>query len=314
MGLWNKWVRQPQSVWLRKASFQVHLWSGLAIGLYVVVLSLTGSLLVYRNELNLMLQAPRPRFDAAATRLTKDQLTAAAQRAYPGYEITRVGDRISRRNPVIEIWVEKKGEQRKERLFDPYTGKDLGDAVTQGELALIWIARLHDELLFDRAGRYWNGALSAVMTLLVFTGLIVWWPGIQRWRRSLLIKTSSGWKRFNWDLHSALGFWLFLFMLVWGISGIYLGIPEPFSSLVDAISDPKADLGDRPGDVALLWLTWLHFGRWRSAPLKAIWAIAGLVPAVMFVTGAIMWWQRVVRPKWLRKGTLDASVDSPETV
>jgi uncharacterized iron-regulated membrane protein len=313
MGFWNKWVRQPQTLWLRKATFQVHLWSGLALGIYVVVLSVTGSLLVYRNELNVLVQAPRPRFDAHAKRLTKDELTAAAQRAYPGYQITRVGDRISRRNPVIEIWIEGKGP-RKERLFDPYTGKDLGDAVTQGELALIWLARLHDELLFDRAGRYWNGALSAVMTLLVITGLVVWWPGIQRWRRSLLIKTSSGWKRFNWDLHSALGFWLFLFMLVWGISGIYLGIPEPFSNLVDAISDPKAELGDRPGDIVLLWLTWLHFGRWRSEWLKALWAIAGLVPAVMLVTGVIMWWQRVVRPKWLRKGTLDASVDSPETV
>jgi uncharacterized iron-regulated membrane protein len=290
--------------------FQVHLWIGLAIGLYIVVLSVTGSVLVYRNELNTWLQAPRPRFNAAATRLTKAELTAAAARAYPGYAVTRVGDRISRRNPVIEIWVERNGV-KKERLFDPYTGRDLGDAVTKGELELIWLARLHDELLFDRAGRYWNGALSAIMTLLVLTGLVVWWPGVQRWRRSLTIKTASGWKRFNWDLHSALGFWLFLFMLLWGVSGAYLGIPEPFSAFVDAISDPKAELGERPGDIVLVWLARLHFGRWRNAPLKAVWALAGLVPAIMFVTGVIMWWQRVVRPK-LRKGSLDARVDRPE--
>jgi uncharacterized iron-regulated membrane protein len=33
---------------------------------------------------------------------------------------------------------------------------------------------------------------------------------------------------------------------------------------------------------------------------KLIWAVLGLAPAAMFVTGAVMWWNRVVRKK-LRK-------------
>jgi len=293
--VWRQWLRQPQRVWLRRACFQIHLWTGLALGLYIVVLSLSGSVLVFRNELDRMFATPRPLFDASAARLTEAELRAAASRHYPGWDITRVGDRISRRNPTIEIWVERGGE-KKERLFNPYTGEDLGDSVTQGELFVLWLARLHDELLFDRPGRYWNGVGSAVTTVLVITGLVVWWPGVNRWRRSLLVKTSSGWRRFNWDLHSAIGFWLFLFMLMWGVSGIYLGIPQPFSDFVDAVSDPKAEYGERWGDIVLLWLTRLHFGRWRNAPvLKAIWAVLGLVPAVMLITGAVMWWQRVVR-------------------
>ncbi len=48
---WQRWIRQPQTTWLRKATFQVHLWSGIAIGLYVLLVSVTGSVLVYRNEL-----------------------------------------------------------------------------------------------------------------------------------------------------------------------------------------------------------------------------------------------------------------------
>ncbi len=96
------------------------------------------------------------------------------------------------------------------------------------------------------------------------TGIVVWWPGVSRWKRSLGVKRGVGWKRFNWDLHSALGFWLFLFMLMWGISGFYLGVPEPFSNFVDSISDPEAFLGERPGDIVLSWLTRLHFGRWRG--------------------------------------------------
>jgi len=305
MSVWRRWVRQPQRLWVRRAAFQIHLWTGLALGLYIVMLSITGSALVYRRELNVWLAAPRPVYHEGAPHLSKAQLEEAARRAYPGYQITRMGTRITRRNPTIEVWLER-GADKKERLFDPYTGADLGDAVTQGELALIWVSRLHDELLFDRAGKYWNGALSGVMTLLVLTGAIVWWPGITRWRRSLGVKLRGGWKRINWDLHSAMGFWLFLFMLIWGVSGVYLGIPEPFSNFVDAISDPDAYLGERPGDVVLLWLTWLHFGRWTNEYLRALWAIVGLAPAVMFVTGALMWWTRVVRQRLRRRAAVAA--------
>jgi len=300
MRVWTKWMRQPQTVWLRRALFQVHLWTGLALGLYLVMLSLTGSVLVYRTELDEYFRTPRPAYDANARRLTTDELTALALRAYPEHTVTRVGDRISRRNPTIEIWVERNGV-RTERLFNPYTGADLGASVTDGEQFVLWLARLHDELLFDRPGRWWNGVLSGVTCLLTVTGLVVWWPGMSRWRRSLKVKWSSGWRRFNWDVHSAVGFWLFLFMLMWGVSGFYLGVPEPFSNFVDSISDPDAFLGERPGDIVLMWLTRLHFGRWRELPwLQAVWAVVGLLPAIMFVTGAVMWWQRVMRKRPVR--------------
>ncbi|HXR44899.1 MAG TPA: PepSY-associated TM helix domain-containing protein, partial [Pseudolysinimonas sp.] len=190
MSVWSKWTRQPQTVWLRRALFQIHLWTGLALGLYLVMLSLTGSVLVYRNELDAYFRTVRPVYDAKARRLTSDELRSAALRAYPGHTVTRVGDRISRRNPTIEIWVERAGE-RKERLFNPYTGADLGDSVTKGERSVLWLARLHDELLFDRPGRWWNGVLSGVTCVLTVSGLVIWWPGVTRWRRSLKIKWSS---------------------------------------------------------------------------------------------------------------------------
>lgn len=288
-------MRQPQSVWLRRALFQIHLWTGLGIGLYIVMLSITGSALVYRNELDRLFATPRPAFIPDGKRLTEEELRASAARLYPGYEITRIGDRITRRNPTIEIWLER-GSEKKERLFNPYNGADLGDSVTDGERFVLWLARLHDELLLDRPGRFWNGVLSGVVTVLSITGLVIWWPGASRWKRSLGVKWSSGWRRFNWDLHSAIGFWLFLFMLMWGVSGVYLGYPEPFSNFVDYISKPEDYLGERPGDIVLSWLTRLHFGRWRNLPaLKAVWAVLGLVPALLFVTGVIMWWNRVLR-------------------
>lgn len=296
MNLWQRWVRQPQRVWLRRAMFQVHLWTGLAIGLYIVMLSLTGSALVYRIELGNYVRTPRPAFQEGVKPLSPPQMRAKVEQAYPGWTIDSISERVRRRDPTIDARL-KRGTEQQDLLFNPYTGAVLGPTTTDGEWFLLWLARLHDELLLDREGRWWNGFFSAVFTVLVCTGLVVWWPGSSRWKRSLGVKCTSGWKRFNWDLHSALGFWLFLFMLMWGVSGYYLGIPDPFTNFVDWMSDP--DAVDRPGDAFLAWLSRVHFGRFRGNPyqryLQAIWATVGLIPAVMFVSGVVMWWNRVLR-------------------
>jgi uncharacterized iron-regulated membrane protein len=317
MSVLSRWLRQPQRVWLRRAMFQIHLWTGLALGLYVVVLSLTGSALVYRAEIERFLSTPRAALQEGATPMTADQIRAAALRTYPEWAVTAVyegryrGRAGARRppDPTASVVLERGGETI-ERLFNPYTGADLGDGTTDGQFFLLWVVRLHDDLLMDRPdGPWWNGLLSLVFTLTVLTGGVVWWPGVSRWKRSLGIKVTAGWRRFNWDLHSALGLWLFVFMAMWGVSGWYLGMPDPLTNLVDRISDPDQAFGERTGDVVLEWLPRLHFGRWRDPVwgpwFKALWAVIGVVPAVMFITGLIMWWNRVVR----RRRSADAVVE-----
>ena len=44
-------LRQPQTLWIRRALFQIHLWTGIGVGLYIVVISLSGSAVVFRREL-----------------------------------------------------------------------------------------------------------------------------------------------------------------------------------------------------------------------------------------------------------------------
>lgn len=302
MDLWSGWLRQPQRVWLRRAAFQVHLWAGLVIGFYIVVLCLTGSVLVYRDVLDEAFETPAPAFDPTRQPLSTEEMTRAAARAYPGYTVTRVGGRLNRRRPVIEVWVER-GGQRIERVFNPYTGEDLGPALHWVTRANVWVARLHDELLFEdgQRGRFWNGVGSMLVTLLCVTGAIVWWPGIRSWRRGIAVKWRAAWPRLNFDLHSAMGFWFFLLILMWGVTGVYLAIPEPFAALVDRYSEPDEILGTRTGDIILRWGTRLHFGRWEGQPvLMATWAAIGLIPAIMCVTGAIMWWHRVLRKRQVR--------------
>ena len=110
-----------------------------------------------------------------------------------------------------------------------------------------------------------------------------------------------------------IGFWSLGFTLVFALSGVYLGFPEPFQDLADRLEPPTAaNAGLRIGDQVIYWLAFLHFGRINGIGIpcggpglcdqttKAIWAVFGLAPAAMFVTGAIMWWNRVLRPRLAR--------------
>src|ERR1700730_12866348 len=88
--VWQRWVRQPQKIWLRRALFQVHLWSGILVGLYILMIAVTGSVLVYRNELYRAATPPPIIPKGSGPRLTDAQLTEAATRLYIGYRVVNL--------------------------------------------------------------------------------------------------------------------------------------------------------------------------------------------------------------------------------
>lgn len=304
MSFWQRWMRQPQDVLLRRMLFQVHLWTGLAVGLYLLVLCLSGSVLVYRSELSRIFSPQPVIVTVSGTALAEEELKDAARRAHPGYEVIdlRLG---LKPDHAAEVMVERDGSMM-QRLIHPYTGEDLGYVLPAGYRFTYWLLDLHDKLLLEETGSTLNALGALLLTLLCATGAVIWWPGIRSWRRSVAIDTKSSWKRLNWTLHSALGFWLFVFVLMWGLSGIYLSYPEPFQNIAEYFEpienyEPDTRISDR----IMYWLAYLHFGRFRNRlpgcgttcdqTLKAVWAAIGIVPAVMGVTGAVMWWNRVLR-------------------
>ena len=308
---WQQWISHPQTSWLRKATFQLHMWSGIGAGLYVLLASVTGSIVVYRNELYTAATRDPIVVAKSGQRLTDDELKAAATRAYPGYPI--IG--ISRaRNPDQAVSISLDGGAgRKNRLFNPYTGEDLGDSTPLGIRLVSGLLQLHDDLLAGSTGRSINGLGGLLVIVLAFTGIVVWWPGIKTWRRSLIVHRNAGWRRFTWDLHSMIGFWTLGFIVLFGLSGAYLGNPQPFQDLADRIDPPTAvNAGNRFVDKVIYWLAYLHFGRINGIGIpcrgpglcdqatKLTWALFGLAPAAMFVTGTMMWWNRVVRKKFRR--------------
>jgi uncharacterized iron-regulated membrane protein len=300
------WLRQSQ---LRKFLFQVHLWSGIIIGLYVLMISVTGSVLVYRNELYRAYTRQPVISQGSGPRLSDEQVKASVARSYPGYRIASVS-RPPRPDEAVDVRLERSGKTMN-RLFDTRTGADLGDSVPVGIKIVSWLIDLHDNLLAGPKGREVNGLGALALLVLAFSGMVIWWPGSRKWRRGLTLHRGVGWKRFNWDLHSALGFWSAAFFLIFGLSGIYLAMPDRVQDLADWIEPlTPANMTSRIGDRVIYWLAYLHFGRIDGIGIpckgrglcdqatKATWALFGIAPAAMFMTGAIMWWNRVLRKRW----------------
>ena len=228
-GAWQRWIQLPQSLWIRRALFQVHLWIGIAIGLYILMISVTGSLVVFRREL-------------ARWLLPRD------------------------RDPSLEFLTAMR--------------------------VMEWLVDLHDNLLGGTLGRDINGVFSVLTTILILMGIVIWWPGRRRWRRSIRPLAPSETNRFSWHLHSAIGLWGFVLLIGWGITGIYFAFPEPFEWFFNTYDTDPTDL-ERPGEGILLVLINWHFGRFGGLSVRILWVILGLIPAVLFITGFVVWWKRV---------------------
>ena len=154
-----------------------------------------------------------------------------------------------------------------------------------------WLVKVHDNLLGGSAGRLVNGIGGGCLVVLCLTGAVIWWPGIQNWRRSLTVQWRAHFGRVNWDLHSALGFWLFPLILIWGITGMYFAFPAVVNPLL------KLDRSDRYTDMVFYRLSELHFGRRFGWVSEIPWSIVGLAPAILAFTGVFICCRRMVFKK-----------------
>ena len=168
--------------------------------------------------------------------------------------------------------------------------------------------------------------MGAVFVLaLSITGAVLWWPGDRAaGGAALTIRTKSNWKLFNWQLHNVIGLWMLPVVFMFGAVGVYARLSRAVSGFREqdraagsvpahtgsfARSGHSRDSGEhsgcraprfRPkystGDKIIRWFSYLHFGNFGGWPSKAVWVVIGLAPAFLFVTGVLMWWNRVLGP------------------
>jgi len=290
--IWKRWVRCPQSLRIRQVLFWIHSCVGIGVGLYVFLISVSGTALIFYPELY---AAFSPRSDILpgsdrSDRLDLPTLKRAAERAHPGFEVNWIWDRKGS-SELIEIWMSD-GVKQQQCLFDPFTGRDLGEAIPKTIQFLNWVKKLHANLALGRTGQLINGLGAVLLVVLGITGAVIWWPGRRSWKRHLTVRPRVCFKRLNRELHSAIGFWTVPLVLTWGLTGIVLVLaknPVRHFDVVMAI----------PTDLAGMCYT-LHVGRFASTPIKPLWGFIGLIPSILFITGVIMWWKRSATNRQVR--------------
>jgi uncharacterized iron-regulated membrane protein len=320
----QSWLRQPQRTWLRRAFFQIHLWSGLILGLYIVAVCVSGSAIVFRIEIYDALNA-RKKVTQIGTALKGEELKSRLVQTYPGWTVKEIEPPLYPDEAAEATLV--RGNVEKNRLVNPYTGGDHGAPVALQFRVMRWLSALHGKLLWEENGYMWNGIGGLLLGLVSFTGLVIWWPGMSRVVRAMIVTRGVGWRRLNYDLHSAVGFWTFGLLLMWGLTGAYFVFPTPFRETVNffapvnaprpavpVITNPTPNAPTpqrrqrRPlttGGKILRGFSFAHYGNFAGWPVKALWVLLGLAPVVLFISAVIMWWNRVLRPMF-RKSRREA--------
>lgn len=223
-------AKLPIRRWVRVA----HLWAGIGLGLWLVMLGITGSALVYQHSLRQILEHGR-KIKPGLPPLSIGELLARVHQQRPDLAVIDI-DGLEYTDSALELLVRPvtaTGPEKRSRylLVDPGTG-EIGAIQSSSGSFMGVVAQLHYNLLSGETGLALNAFAGGLAIFYAITGLILWWRGKAKWKNGLRIKIrgASTWAS-NYSIHSALGFYSSLFLALAGLSGIYFVAPQSYLNL-----------------------------------------------------------------------------------
>jgi uncharacterized iron-regulated membrane protein len=257
----------------------LHRYAGLAMTAFLIVVGLTGSLLAFLPELD---GAINPQWSVpaqTATIIDPVILLENAERLDPAVK----ADAVWLNDAAATVTVSSRTASDvgyDQLIFNPYTGELLGKRLygdlSQGLQNLMpFIYKLHYALALDDVGGWILGITALVWTLDCFVGFYLTLPprkttrSVQnpfarksfwkRWRPAWLIKWSSSKTRINFDLHRAGGLWLWLALLVFAWSSVYMNLGGFYTKVMQSVSEyhqPWTDFPDLPQPLQNPQISW----------------------------------------------------------
>ena len=190
------------AVTLYRAIWRWHFYAGLVSVPFMILLAVTGSLYLFKAEINHTVFAFRNvvpiRGDAM---LTPGRLADTALAAVPG---TRLASYTEPATPTGSALVTLKGDRGKTLVYlDPYTGRVL-DTVDAGSEFMFVTRKLHSLVYFGNTASYLVEAVGGFALILVVTGFYLWWP--RRQTGGVVTLRGTPQRRVWWrDLHAVTG-------------------------------------------------------------------------------------------------------------
>jgi uncharacterized iron-regulated membrane protein len=218
----------------RKIFFWLHKWLGLTTGLVVLIVSLTGCINVFSDELKEYFYHDRFYIESGTNSQFKNfsVLRDQAQKAlgpkikisrceiYPAKGRTWIFRASLTNKKGIGYWNYNKYYYRV--YVDPYKGKVVYVEDTRNEFFQLVLSLHRNLLLGDSVGGIVTGTSALCFFILLLSGLILWFP--RKWKakafkKAMVLKRDVGRKRLNYDLHSISGFYILIPALLICITG-----------------------------------------------------------------------------------------------
>ncbi|MFH6991983.1 PepSY-associated TM helix domain-containing protein [Flavobacterium sp. FlaQc-48] len=197
----------------------LHKWLGLISGLIVFIVSMTGCLFCFHDEIK---DITRKEW-----RLVEPQnkpfmfpsvLQEKAKEILPDYKQSMVSFYGKNRSVIVYTY---SGAENRYLYFNPYTGEYLKTENPETDFFII-VEYIHLYLLLpDYIGKHIIGGATIIFILLLISGIIQWWPKKKKdLKRSLSVKWSAKWRRVNYDWHNTSGFYISIVAMVIAITGL----------------------------------------------------------------------------------------------
>lgn len=230
---------------MRKILFQIHLWTGLVLGMVFVLLGLSGSLLVYDHEILALSEKPAPSVTAGSS-LPLDTLLASARAAAPERraQATVSLPRGAAEAVLVRFQKTGRGGPVTTVTVDPATARVLDVQTAMPNPVFGFLHQFHGNLAAGRDGRQIVGWLGVGMLALGLSGIVLWWPKRGAWKTAFGVRKAARGYWFHREIHGAVGIWCWAVFIIVSFSGVAIVFPETVRAVVSIGTAPPASTID----------------------------------------------------------------------
>lgn len=203
---------------LYAAVWRWHLYAGLFCIPFIIALALTGSIYLFKPQIEAWRDRPYDGFATGGVYATSEQQVAAALAAVPGGRLRSVEVRPSP-DDALRVNVAWRGEDHRV-LVHPATARVLAVQAEDERFTEV-VRNMHGELLMGDRGSIIVELAASWAIVMILSGLYLWWPRNTRSLAGVIYPRLSARGRVFWrDLHAVTGFWISILALCLLVTGL----------------------------------------------------------------------------------------------
>lgn len=241
----------------KKLLGQIHLWGGFLSGIVVMIVSITGCLFVFEEEIRNLTQK-KYRFvePQNSPKVSLAGLSGVVSKEFPTKKIEQV--RVfadASRSTIVKVVdaqatnkKEKGGKEKEEKElkkeaygFNPYTGELLGRQDLEHDF-MHAVEEVHTSLMLGEMGKWIIKVNVVVFFVMLLSGLYLWWPLKKNQRKMAFnLNLKSKFQIVNYSIHNTLGFYFLLPLMLVTLTGIWWAIKPVQKLTYDALGEKMID-------------------------------------------------------------------------